>query len=119
MNFKTDENLPLELAELLRDVDHDVRTVWDQDLRGANDSTIAAVCRQERRVLMTLDVDFAAANTFVPSDFAGIIVSRVHLQDKRHLLQVAKGLLPLLTMDDLNGKLWIVEEHRVRVRGPE
>ncbi len=33
MQFKTDENIHPEVAELLRQSGHDAVTVWDQDLR--------------------------------------------------------------------------------------
>jgi predicted nuclease of predicted toxin-antitoxin system len=32
MRFKIDENLPVEVAELLRHAGHDALTMWDQHL---------------------------------------------------------------------------------------
>ena len=77
MQFKTDENLPVEAAESLREAGHDVATVIDQRLGGATDSEIAEVCSREHRVLLTLDADFADIRTYPPADYEGIIVLRV------------------------------------------
>ncbi|WP_368730321.1 DUF5615 family PIN-like protein [Nitrosococcus oceani] len=35
MNFKIDENLPVEVAELLCEAGHDALTVDEQELRGS------------------------------------------------------------------------------------
>ncbi len=49
MRFKVDENLPPELAGLLRNEGHHALTVWDQGFRGRSDSDVAEACRRERR----------------------------------------------------------------------
>ena len=59
MKFKVDENLPTEIAALLRSANHDAITVTDQGLSSANDNTIMDVCSNEGRVLITLDLDFS------------------------------------------------------------
>jgi len=57
--FKTDENLPQEAAELLVSFGFDAVSVLDQKLQGASDPDVLHVCAQEQRTLMTLDLDFA------------------------------------------------------------
>ena len=44
VRFKLDENLPVELASLLRRSGHDAATVLDQGLGGARDPELASVC---------------------------------------------------------------------------
>lgn len=66
MKFKIDENLPVEIAVLLRDAGYDATTVVDQGLGGSADPGIASVCRNEDRVLVTLDMDFADIRTYPP-----------------------------------------------------
>ncbi|MCX7681847.1 MAG: DUF5615 family PIN-like protein [Anaerolineae bacterium] len=46
MEFKVDENLPVEVADLLRQVGYDVATVVEQHLGGRPDSDIASVCQE-------------------------------------------------------------------------
>ena len=117
MEFKVDENLPFEVADLLRQVGYDAVTVAEQHLEGSPDSDIASVCQQERRVLITLDTDFADIRAYPPARFPGLIVLRLHKQDKPHVLQVIEHLIPLLSSEPLEALLWIVEEKRLRIRG--
>ncbi|MCX6045911.1 MAG: DUF5615 family PIN-like protein [Chloroflexi bacterium] len=82
MKFKVDENLPVEVADLLRQAGYDTATVFDEQLNGETDRTIAAVCRLEQRAILTLDIDFADIRTYPPGQYAGLIVLRVKQQDK-------------------------------------
>ncbi len=117
MDFKIDENLPVEVGDLLRQVGHNAVTVVEQHLEGASDSDIASVCQEEGRALITLDTDFADIRAYPPAQFLGLIVLRLHRQDKPHVLEVIKRLTPLLSSEPLEHLLWIVEETRVRIRG--
>jgi hypothetical protein len=54
MRFKTDENLPEELADAFRDAGWDALSVGEQRLSGRDDAHIAAVCSGEDRILVTL-----------------------------------------------------------------
>lgn len=64
MRFKTDENLPEELAEILRAAGWDALSVIEQQLGGKIDPQIAAICRNESRVLVTLDLGFGDIRTY-------------------------------------------------------
>ena len=90
MKFKLDENLPSELASLFRTAGHDALSVLDQRLGGAPDERVAAVCRSEARVLVTLDLDFADIRTYPPMESAGIVILRLRHQDKPNILSVGK-----------------------------
>jgi hypothetical protein len=82
LKLKIDENLPSECAEILRDGGFEADTVADERLTGAEDSVIAARCRAEGRVPITLDLDFANIRAYPPADYAGIVVLRSKRQDK-------------------------------------
>ena len=115
--FKVDENLPTEAVELLASAGHDAVTVGGQRMVGQPDRNVAMVCKREGRVVVTLDLDFADIRTYPPGDYAGIIVLRLARLDKPRVLSVLQRLLPVLESEPLLGKLWIVEEASVRVRG--
>ena len=119
MRFKVDENLPAEVAEVLRSAGHDARTVQDEGLAAAEDDNLLATCRGEGRVLMTLDLDFADMQAYPPTENPGLIVFRVRSQDKNHLLDLIERAVPLLSREPVEKHLWIVEENRVRIRGAE
>jgi len=117
VRFKVDENLPQEVAQLLCENGHDAFSVFDQTLSGEEDPTVFEVCQDERRVLVTLDLDFANIQAYPPAATAGIVVLRLARQDKPRVLQVIQKLIPALVETAVSQKLWIVEEDRIRIRG--
>jgi predicted nuclease of predicted toxin-antitoxin system len=82
MSFKVDENLPVKVAEVLRQAEHDAVTVLEQEHVGNADARPVALCQRENRVLVTLDVGLADIRTYPPAEFPGLIVLRLRQQDK-------------------------------------
>lgn len=119
MLFKIDENLPIEIAELFINAGHDAKTVNDQQMQGAIDPVLIQVCKSEQRVLVTLDIDFTDIKAYPPEEFSGIIVLRVRIQAKYHLIKVLRDIMPLIGREPLIQHLWIIEDSRVRIRGKE
>jgi predicted nuclease of predicted toxin-antitoxin system len=117
LKFKVDENLPNEAARLLASAGHDAVTVSDQEMVGQPDADVATVCHRERRAVVTLDLHFGDIRAYPPGDYAGIVVLRLARLDKPRVLSVLQRLLPVLEQEPLVGKLWIVDESSIRVRG--
>ena len=117
MRFKTDENLPIEVAELLRQHQHDARSVSEQQMAGQVDPLVAQVCQSEDRALITCDLDFSEIRAYPPEDYPGIIVLRPALQTISSLLRLMNRVLPLLDPEPLAGRIWVVDDHQVRIRG--
>jgi predicted nuclease of predicted toxin-antitoxin system len=116
MEFKIDENLPIEAAQAIQAAGHGAATIHDQGLVGEPDPRIAAVCQSEGRALVTLDLDFSDIRAYPPGDYAGIIVLRPRTQAKPPVMNLIGRLIPLLASEPLVGKLWIVQENGVRIR---
>ena len=116
MRFKIDENLPAEVATVLTEGGHDAETVQQERMVGAADGDLAAVCRDEGRALLTLDLDFSNIAAFPPSAYAGLVVLRPPTQDKATVLALVRRLLPRLAAGGLEGRLWVVTERCVRIR---
>ena len=115
MRFKFDENLPKEMATLFAEAGYDAVTVIDQQMGGEKDQDIAAVCLNEGRALVTLDLDFSDIRVYPPQLYPGIVVLRVSSQLREDLLEVGVRLLENLT-STLQGQLWVVEDSRIRIR---
>ncbi len=115
MNFKLDENLHPENGELLRERGHDVATVHDQGLRGHEDQEIAEVCRQEGRILLSFDLDFSNIQMFPPAHHAGLIVLRLRSKGRKAVRKVLEKVLNYLDAEPVTGRLWVVDEQRIRV----
>jgi predicted nuclease of predicted toxin-antitoxin system len=116
MRFKTDENLPREVAEYLVQSGYDALRVDEQGLAGVADPAVAAVCLAEGRAIVTLDTDFMDVRRFRPAQYAGILVLRPHRQSVPRILALTRRFVALLGSEQLLGKLWIVDDSRVRIR---
>ena len=115
-SFKVDENLPLAAAEFLRNAGHDASTVFDEGLGGTADPELIDACRRESRTLLTLDMGFANILVYPPKGYDGIIVLRLSHQDVAHVISAIAGCLSFLNSEPLEGRLWIVEKDKIRVR---
>jgi predicted nuclease of predicted toxin-antitoxin system len=71
LKLKIDENLPGECTTLLRNAGLEADTVSDENLAGADDSEILRRSRAERRVLVTLDLDFGTSGRMLLTNSAG------------------------------------------------
>jgi predicted nuclease of predicted toxin-antitoxin system len=115
MKIKLDENLGQRGAEILRGGGCDVATVVAQDLCSTSDTTLIEVCRAEGRVLVSLDKDFANTLRFRPSRHAGIVVLRLPEPLRREDIENAlQRVLALATSRSPVGRLWIVDDRRIR-----
>jgi predicted nuclease of predicted toxin-antitoxin system len=116
VRFKVDQNLPVEIADALRFVGHDAETVYEENLAGTPDPHLATVIQREARGLVTLDLGFGDIRTYPPSEYLGLIVTRPSTQDTPHVLHVFESVVRHLAVESVVGRLWIVEDHRIRMR---
>ena len=116
MRFKIDENLPAEVEDLFRRAGFDAITVGAQQLQGYPDDLIAKVCRQEKRALITLDLDFADIRAYPPNDYSGLVILRLQRQDKPRVLHLIQQMISLIGKEQLEGRMWIIEEDVIRIR---
>ena len=120
MNLKLDENLGSRGASLFRHAGHDVATVSGQRLCGVNDRDLIGICRDEYRVLVTLDMDFGNPLIFRPGEYHGIAVLRLPPRPcHEDLLDAIRTLISGLAGESIEGKLWIVQRGRIRAYQPE
>lgn len=116
MKFKLDENFGTRTQSLFLTGGHDVHTVYQESLQGATDEKIYQTCQEERRCLITLDLDFANVLRFPPTKTEGIAVIRLPRNPSLSILeQLVSQLLIALEDMSITGMLWIVELGRIRV----
>ncbi len=116
VDFKIDENLPVEVSTILCEAGHSALSVLDQHLGGRPDEAIASVCKAESRILVTLDTDFANILAYPPKDFPGIIVIRIDDQSKSSVLPLIRKIAQVLASESPSRCLWIVEPACIRIR---
>lgn len=118
MKFKTDENLREDVAERLRAAGYDAISIVEQRMSGAPDEDVARVCREEGRVLVTLDMDFADIRAYPPGSGPGVIVLRPRSQSRLDVLSLLERVIPAMAEEPVDGALWLVDERRIRIREP-
>ena len=117
LKFKIDENLPGVVAEILREAGFDAETVLQEGLGGAPDESLASVCKEEGRVLVTLDLDFSDIRTYPPDEYPGFIVFRLHNHSIQSISQTIRKVVGLFSRERLTGTVWSVDERRIRIYG--
>jgi predicted nuclease of predicted toxin-antitoxin system len=116
MKIKLDENLGLLGKSPLEADGHDVRTIAEQQMSGAEDASIYEICRGEGRVLVTLDHDFGHTLRFPPEATAGIVVLECKGRiSPAVILARLSELAALLRTRPIDRELWIVEPGRIRI----
>ena len=117
MKFLLDENLSRRHATRLRANDYDAVAAVELSLGGASDASVRSAAIKSGRVLLTLDADFGNIVRYPPKGTPGIIWLRLHPPSEAKIEQAIDRCLDKLGKEDLAGKLVVVDEDKIRVRG--
>ncbi len=116
--IKLDENLSRHLKPKLSQHGHDVETAAEEALLGKSDIEVGAAARREKRVLFTLDIEFADIRKHPPGDHAGIVLFRPRSMGPLAVIRFVLEFVRNTGLDELVGCVAVVEPTRVRVRRP-
>ena len=94
----------------------DVHDVHEEGLSSAIDGRVQEACERERRVLVTLDMDFADVRRYNPRQSPGVIVLRPRTQSISAILDCLDAAIRALAMNPIGAALWIVDGERLRIR---
>ena len=116
MHFLIDASMPRSTAPLIRARGHDATDVRDIGLGGAADQDIGAHLQQ--LAILSRDFDFADVRNYPPDQYAGIVVIDLpSTATAPTILKLVDGFLQQTqTLNDLPGRLAIVEPGRIRLR---
>jgi predicted nuclease of predicted toxin-antitoxin system len=118
MNIKLDENLPLALATLLKDLGHDVHTPHDEQLTGHTDIEIWEAAQKESRFLITQDLDFSDSRRFSPGSHHGILLIRLRSPNRRDLIGRIGQLFQKENVGEWMHCFVVATERKIRVLRP-
>jgi len=119
LRFFTDHCVPNSVTQALREAGHDVFILKEHIPRDSNDTVVIAKAQELDAILVSLNGDFADIPTYPPSRYKGIIA----LQVRNHpevIPALIRRFLNYLTahpgMPSYEGRLFLVEAHRIRIR---
>jgi predicted nuclease of predicted toxin-antitoxin system len=117
VKFLLDENWSRRHASRLRGNGHDAVAVVEESLGGASDPVVRSAAIRSDRILVTLDADFGNIIRYPPQGTPGIIWLRLHPPTETKIERALDRCLAKLGEQDLTGKLVVVDEDKIRVRG--
>ena len=115
MKIKLDQNLSIHLREALSILNHDVDTVFDEGLTGADDVAVLGAASSQDRILFTLDTDFLNLKTYPPGTHGGVVVFRPPRQGAVALARFVKAFVVSSDLRRHYRLTTIVERRRIRV----
>ena len=118
MKLKLDENLSRHLKPVLIGLGHDVLTAADENLLSHPDTEIAQAAKEEQRMLLTLDVEFADLRKYPPGSHPGVILFRPLSLSPLSVNAFIIGFVRRTDLDKLAACVAVVDPVHVRVRYP-
>lgn len=113
-----DENLSVLLAEWATStLALDVLDAQDAGLAGKTDQEVRRFAVETSRVLVTLDADFGNLIRFSPANTPGVVWLRPRPPTETNIRLILAKQVYKLSEIDLYGRLAVVEEDKLRIRG--
>lgn len=118
MRIKLDENIPTSAAQPLRSAGHDVDTVVDEHLTGANDGDVLRAATTADRLVVTLDRGFGDIRAYPPGNHGGVLVLRCADQSPAAVTRDLEQLLTEVDLEELAGCIGVFRDGELRIRRP-
>jgi predicted nuclease of predicted toxin-antitoxin system len=119
MKLKLDENLSRHLKPVLAGLGHDVLTAADENLLSQPDTEIARAAKDENRMLLTLDVEFADLRKYPPGSHPGVILFRPLSLGPMSVNAFIADFIRRTDLDKLAASVAVVDPAHVRIRYPQ
>lgn len=113
MRFLVDECTGPKVAKWLRDIHHDVFSVYDED-RGLDDESILQKANLENDILITNDKDFGELIFRIKKQHKGVILLRLEDERSENKIAVLQRVLKLHS-DKLANNFIVVTESTIRI----
>ena len=119
MKIKLDENLPRALLSSLMELGHDVDTVPQEGIAGADDKTVWHEAQLAKRFLITQDLDFSDIRQFAPGAHAGILLVRMRQPGRLALLGRIHQVFVNEDISDWMGCFVVLSDYKLRIVRPK
>lgn len=115
MKIKLDENLPRRVAIELSQLGHEVHTAYEEGLIGHSDSELWQAAQNERRFLITQDLDFSDLRQFAPGLHHGLMLLRLRSPSRINLIRRISELSKNENVAEWPGCFIVATERKIRV----
>ncbi len=116
MRFLLDMGVARRISAWLRERGHDAVHLAEEGLHRAPDSHIFLKASQEKRIIVTFDLDFCEIAAFSVEPFATVILFRLHNTRTPFVIERLRNILNLSSEYFEKGSVIVVEDHRIRFR---
>ncbi len=116
MRFLVGAPLPPRLAAVLCEAGHDAVHARDLQMQHASDREILGAAAQQSRVVVTLDLDFAALLATYRADQPSVLILRVGNVTADEMIQAVMGAVATVGMQLRDGTIAVTDGKHVRVR---
>ncbi len=113
---KVDEDLPSEVADLLRSAGHEAITAVGQRMGGAKDRVLWQAVQAEGRFLVTADKGFSDIRLYPPGTHGGVLLLRPDDDGISPLLDLLRRVLRGRGLDPLRGTVTVATPRGIRIR---
>ena len=117
MKFFLDENISPRHAVRLRSLGYGAVAAFELGLSGASDTEIRSAAINDGRILVTLDGDFGNILRYPADTTPGVVWLRLHPPTEEAIIEALDRLIKRLRLEGLEGKLAVVDEDKIRIRG--
>ncbi|RMG37989.1 MAG: hypothetical protein D6732_05775 [Methanobacteriota archaeon] len=118
MKIKLDENLPISLTDILTESNHDVDSVFAENLKGKSDKTVWQKAQDEGRFFITQDLDFSDLRSFQPGNHNGILIVRLSNPSRRKIINRLSTIFKFENVEKWKKCFVVVTDSKIRVRKP-
>jgi predicted nuclease of predicted toxin-antitoxin system len=109
-------NLPPAMADWLRSGGHDAVHVRELGHGNLSDREIFALAAEERRVVVTFDLDFVEIAGLAGATTSGVVLLRLRLARQRYLRARLRVAIDQAAPELQAGAIVLVEDARIRIR---
>jgi predicted nuclease of predicted toxin-antitoxin system len=118
LRLKLDENLSRHLKPQLAELGHDVATAGDEGMLGRPDIELGAAAKNEQRMVLTLDLEFADLRKYPPGSHPGVLLFRPRSMGPLAVNRFVQDFIKAVDLEEFAGCNVVVEYDRVRLRRP-
>lgn len=119
MKFLLDANISPETATFLRQFNFNVKSLIEENLSCLSDVEVVDLAKQEKRIIITFDLDFGEIFYFFKKREVGIIVLRLQDQRVENVNNILEKFIKYYELDKKSNKfnkfLVILSEDNVRI----